>query len=79
MSDPGAGSGGSSSGRVYRGTFLPNVAPEQGWNQLKTLEALCRKAGYHGGFESVRENFILIRRYQSIKFGIDYSDFIKTH
>lgn len=76
--DDGAGSGGSGSGRVYRGTFLPNVATEQGWDQLKTLEALCRKSGYHKGFESVKENFILIRRYQSIKFGIDYAEFIKN-
>ena len=32
--------------RTYRGTFLPNVAPEQGWDVKTTLEALCRKAGY---------------------------------
>ena len=35
--------------KVYRGTFLPNVAPEQGWNQVTTLEYLCRKAGYTKG------------------------------
>ena len=77
--DIGAGSGGSGNARVYRGTFLPNVAPEQGWDQVKTLEALVRKAGYHGGFQKVKDHFILIRRYQSLKFGIDYTEYIKKH
>ena len=61
-----------SDGRPYRGTFLPNVAPEQGWDVKETMEALCRKAGYQGGFDSVRNNFYNTRRYQSIKFGVDY-------
>jgi uncharacterized protein (TIGR00296 family) len=39
--------------KVYRGTFLPNVAPEQGWNQEETLEHLCSKAGFRGGFSKV--------------------------
>mmetsp|Transcript_53085 Transcript_53085/g.72701 ORF Transcript_53085/g.72701 Transcript_53085/m.72701 type:complete len:162 (+) Transcript_53085:56-541(+) len=50
-------------GRDYGGTFLPNVAPEQGWNQTETLEYLCRKAGYRGGFESVKDKFTKIKRY----------------
>ena len=36
---------------TYRGTFLPNVAPEQEWDQKETLEHLCAKAGYKGGFD----------------------------
>lgn len=67
------------SGKIHRGTFLPNVAPEQGWNQVETLEHLCAKAGYKSGtngvissFEPVKNHFILIRRYQSLKFGLDY-------
>jgi AmmeMemoRadiSam system protein A len=28
----------------YRGTFLPSVAREQGWDHKQTLEYLCRKA-----------------------------------
>ena len=39
-----------SSSKVYRGTFLPNVAPEQGWDQITTLEHLVHKAGWKGGF-----------------------------
>lgn len=59
--------------KIYRGTFLPNVAPEQGWTEVETLEHLCAKAGYRGGFDSVRSHFLLTRRYQSLKFGMDYS------
>jgi uncharacterized protein (TIGR00296 family) len=49
--------------KVFRGTFLPNVAPEQGWDTNTTLEYLVRKAGYNEGFQSVRDHFRLIRRY----------------
>ena len=62
-------------GTIYRGTYLPQIAAEQGWNQLETLESLTRKAGHKGGFDSVKECFILIRRYQSIKFGMDFKEF----
>lgn len=62
--------------RTYRGTFLPNVAPEQGWDQETTLEHLVAKGGYQGGFKSVRECFKLIRRYQSLKFGMKYEEFL---
>ena len=63
---------------TYRGTFLPNVAPEQGWTtQTETLEHLIRKAGYRDGFESVKNNFTNVRRYQSVKFGMDYSEFLR--
>ena len=52
-----------SSPEIYRGTYLPNVAPEQGWDIRATLESLCKKAGYHGGYESVKDKFKLVRRY----------------
>ena len=52
------------------------VAPEQGWDQETTLEHLVAKGGYQGGFKSVRECFKLIRRYQSLKFGMKYEEFL---
>ena len=33
----------------YRSVFLPQVAPEQGWNVLTLLEELARKAGLSRG------------------------------
>jgi len=29
-----------SKGRTYRGTYLPNVASEQGWNQQESINHL---------------------------------------
>jgi AMMECR1 domain-containing protein len=32
----------------FGGTFLPEVAPEQGWSHQETIVALVKKAGYKG-------------------------------
>ncbi|GIX85557.1 AMME syndrome candidate gene 1 protein [Caerostris extrusa] len=29
-------------------TYLPEVAPEQGWDQIQTIDSLLRKGGYKG-------------------------------
>ena len=36
-------------GEVYRGTYLPHVASEQGWNQQDAMDSLLKKAGYYDG------------------------------
>jgi AmmeMemoRadiSam system protein A len=33
----------------YHAVFLPQVAPEQGWNREEMLDNLCRKAGLEKG------------------------------
>ncbi len=33
----------------HSGVFLPQVAPEQGWDRHELLEQLCAKAGLEGG------------------------------
>ena len=48
---------------TYSGTFLPDVAPEQGWDVKATLEALVQKAGYNHGYDSVKDKFKTVRRY----------------
>lgn len=65
--------------RTYRGTYLPHVASEQGWDQTEALNSLLRKAGYKGTLDDVIDKFSLIRRYQSFKFKLDYSDYIQNH
>jgi uncharacterized protein (TIGR00296 family) len=35
-------------GKKYSSTFLPEVAPEQGWNQTDTIAELLEKAEYEG-------------------------------
>ena len=62
--------------RHYRGTFLPEVSKEQNWDQKTTLQYLIQKAGYYGDLKEV-ENLIKLRRYQSIKFNMDYNEYQK--
>jgi hypothetical protein len=35
--------------RRHGATYLPDVAPEQGWTKEETVESLMRKAGWDGG------------------------------
>ncbi|GLC37449.1 hypothetical protein PLESTB_001584600 [Pleodorina starrii] len=57
-------------------TFLPDVAPEQGWNQQQAVDALIRKAGYNGSIgPSLRESLSL-ERYQSTIAAITYDEFM---
>lgn len=53
-------------------TFLPDVAPEQGWDKKQTLQALVQKAGYH---EDYRDLDIELTRYQGIKDTIGYKEY----
>ncbi|CAK3988882.1 Hypothetical predicted protein [Lecanosticta acicola] len=39
-------------GRRYGATYLPDVAPEQGWTKEETLISLMRKAGWNGSSSS---------------------------
>ncbi|CAI8493383.1 AmmeMemoRadiSam system protein A [Pichia kudriavzevii] len=43
----------SKRGRHYSATFLPQVAPEQGWTKEETMDQLLAKAGYPGSWHAV--------------------------
>lgn len=62
-------------GRTYRGTFLPEVAPEQGWDQEETLAGLVRKAGYRRSPvpKDVRDS-MRVERFQSVKGSMTYDE-----
>ncbi|CBY42681.1 unnamed protein product [Oikopleura dioica] len=55
----------NSNGRNYSGTYLPQVATEQGWNQEETLVSLVRKAGFKGQINADFINSLSVTRYQS--------------
>ena len=65
-----------SKGKSYGGTFLPEVALEQKWNQKETLQYLIRKAGYRGQLEEVIGG-MEVQTYESLKFKISYDDYLK--
>lgn len=58
--------------KQYSAVYLPEVAPEQGWNHLETIDSLIRKGGYNGPID---ENFRLavnVTRFQSSKTMLSY-------
>ena len=63
-------------GRSYSGTFLPEVAAEQAWDQRETLEFLVRKAGYRSGFADVAAN-MKVKTYESKKDSMSYVEYQK--
>ena len=62
-------------GRYYGATFLPEVAAEENWDVETTLNYLVRKGGYNGNYDTIKEDeWKQIKRYQSLKFEMKYSD-----
>lgn len=57
-------------------TYLPEVASEQGWNHLETIDSLLRKGGFRGQItQDVRES-IELTRYQSEKLSATYEEYL---
>ena len=63
-------------GNSFSSTFLPEVAPDEGWDQRTTLKYLVQKAGYTGSLDKIIKN-IRLTRYQSIKKTISYNQYKK--
>ena len=57
------------------GTFLPEVAKDQEWDQHTTLNYLVRKAGFNGKWESIKDT-LKVTRYQSIKIFMTYQEYM---
>ena len=60
----------------YKGTFLPHVAKEQGWDKKKTLESLIMKAGFYGSLDEIKDT-IKLTRYQAIKVEMSYDEYLE--
>jgi AMMECR1 domain-containing protein len=62
-------------GRERSATFLPEVAAEQGWDRMQTLEALVRKSGCR---EAVTEELLAqvkLTRYKSSKSSLTWHEY----
>jgi len=55
-------------------TYLPHVAPEQGWNIRETLESLVRKAGFDGEVDDALLQSIRCERYQAAKIEASHDE-----
>ncbi|KAG9508496.1 AMME syndrome candidate 1-like protein, partial [Fragariocoptes setiger] len=65
----------SDSGSKRSATYLPEVAPEQGWNHVQTIDSLLRKSGYKGAITADIRKSIRLTRYQSEKLTASYNDY----
>lgn len=59
-------------------TYLPEVAKEQGWNQIQTIDSLLRKGGYKGTITAEVRGSIKVTRYQSEKVTVDYNEYLAS-
>ncbi|CAF0876691.1 unnamed protein product [Rotaria sp. Silwood1] len=59
-------------------TYLPEVAHEQGWNHIQTVDSLLRKGGYKAPITSEMRKSIQVTRYRSEKLTLHYNDYIQS-
>jgi len=59
-------------------TYLPEVASEQGWDQIQTIDSLLKKGGYRGPITEELRKSIKLTRYQSEKLSVSYAEYV-TH
>ena len=63
-------------GRRYGATYLPDVAPEQGWSKEETLVSLMRKAGWVGRRDRWHDvSSLTVVRYQGKKHKLLYAEY----
>lgn len=56
-------------------TFLPEVASEQKWDHIQTIDSLLRKGGFKGNITSDVRKSISLTRYKSEKITVSYDDY----
>lgn len=56
-------------------TYLPEVAPEQGWDRIQTIDSLLRKGGYKASITVDVRRSIRLTRYQSEKITVSYDEY----
>jgi uncharacterized protein (TIGR00296 family) len=59
-------------------TYLPEVAHEQGWNHIQTLDSLLRKGGYRAPITSDVRKSVQVTRYRSEKLTLHYNDYVQS-
>ena len=64
-------------GDSFNGTFLPEVAKEQGWDVETTVKYLIRKAGCSSKKFDEIFNLIKLTTYESSKEEVTYEEFLK--
>ena len=63
--------------RPMTATYLPEVAPDQGWDKKETIDSAIRKAGWDGRITEDLRRSIKLRRYRSSKCAVNWDDFVE--
>lgn len=63
-------------GKRRSATFLPEVATDQKWDHLQTIDSLLRKGGFRGAITTAVRQSIMVTRYQSEKITVSYDDYM---
>ncbi|KAF8591545.1 hypothetical protein K439DRAFT_1650763 [Ramaria rubella] len=61
--------------RLLTATYLPDVAIDQGWTKVETVDSAIRKAGWDGRINEDVRRSVILRRYQSRKCVVGWDDF----
>ncbi|KAL7301379.1 hypothetical protein TKK_0005825 [Trichogramma kaykai] len=56
-------------------TYLPEVAHEQGWDHIQTIDSLLRKGGFKGNITPDVRKSIKLTKYRSERMCISYEDY----
>ncbi|XP_062820071.1 nuclear protein AMMECR1 isoform X1 [Anolis carolinensis] len=57
-------------------TYLPEVAKEQGWDHIQTIDSLLRKGGYKVPITNDFRKTIKLTRYRSEKMTLSYTEYL---
>lgn len=62
---------------LFSATYLPQVAEEQGWNKLETIDSAVQKAGWNGRITDDIRRSIKLRRYQSKVCTVGWDEYVE--
>jgi uncharacterized protein (TIGR00296 family) len=66
-------------GQRRSATYLPEIAAEQEWDHVETIDSLLRKGGYRGPITDDFRHSIDVTRYQSEKMTKSFHDWQKSN
>jgi len=62
--------------RTLSATYLPEVAPDQGWGHIDAIDSAIRKAGWNGRISEDLRRAVRVRRYRSRKCVVGWDEFV---
>ncbi|KAI0052605.1 hypothetical protein FA95DRAFT_1242039 [Auriscalpium vulgare] len=66
-----------SSKSTFSATYLPQVAPEQGWDKVETIDSAIEKAGWGGRVSEDLRRSVKVRRYQSQTSLVGWDEYVE--